>query len=74
MSTKLRTFAAALALSAPLALSSLIAPALADQSILNVSYDPTRELYKAYDDAFAAYWKAPAPRLAPSSTASPPTS
>jgi sulfate transport system substrate-binding protein len=25
---------------------------------LNVSYDPTRELYKAYDEAFASYWKA----------------
>ena len=29
----------------------------ADTTILNVSYDPTRELYKAYDEAFAAYWK-----------------
>ncbi len=29
----------------------------ADISLLNVSYDPTRELYKAYDEAFAAYWK-----------------
>jgi sulfate transport system substrate-binding protein len=26
--------------------------------LLNVSYDPTRELYKAYDAAFAAHWKA----------------
>jgi sulfate transport system substrate-binding protein len=32
-------------------------PSLADQSILNVSYDPTRELYKAYDKVFAAYWR-----------------
>ncbi|TIO49142.1 MAG: sulfate ABC transporter substrate-binding protein, partial [Mesorhizobium sp.] len=24
----------------------------------NVSYDPTRELYKAYDEAFTAHWKA----------------
>ncbi|MGB3900093.1 MAG: sulfate ABC transporter substrate-binding protein [Mesorhizobium sp.] len=32
--------------------------AFADTTILNVSYDPTRELYKAYDEAFAAYWKA----------------
>ena len=31
--------------------------AFADTTILNVSYDPTRELYKAYDAAFAAYWK-----------------
>jgi sulfate transport system substrate-binding protein len=27
-------------------------------SLLNVSYDPTRELFKAYDSAFARYWKA----------------
>jgi sulfate transport system substrate-binding protein len=32
--------------------------AFADTTILNVSYDPTRELYKAYDEAFAAHWKA----------------
>ena len=32
-------------------------PGLAQQTLLNVSYDPTRELYKAYDAAFAAYWK-----------------
>jgi sulfate/thiosulfate transport system substrate-binding protein len=25
--------------------------------ILNVSYDPTRELYQEYDKAFTAYWK-----------------
>ena len=30
----------------------------ADVTILNVSYDPTRELYKEYNDAFTAYWKA----------------
>jgi sulfate/thiosulfate-binding protein len=29
----------------------------ADQTLLNVSYDPTRELYKAIDAAFAADWK-----------------
>lgn len=28
-----------------------------DVSILNVSYDPTRELYVSYNDAFAKYWK-----------------
>jgi sulfate transport system substrate-binding protein len=27
-------------------------------SLLNVSYDPTRELYEDYNKAFAAYWKA----------------
>ena len=29
----------------------------ADQSLLNVSYDPTREFYKAYDQLFAEHWK-----------------
>ena len=28
------------------------------QEILNVSYDPTRELYREFDAAFAAHWKA----------------
>ncbi len=32
--------------------------AFADTTILNVSYDPTRELYKEFNDAFAAKWKA----------------
>src|SRR3954464_9823948 len=26
--------------------------------LLNISYDPTRELYKEYNAAFAKYWKA----------------
>ena len=30
----------------------------ADISLLNVSYDPTRELYKEYNPVFAKYWKA----------------
>ena len=34
------------------------AVAVADTTLLNVSYDPTRELYKAIDEAFAADWKA----------------
>jgi sulfate/thiosulfate transport system substrate-binding protein len=29
-----------------------------DIKLLNVSYDPTRELYQDYDAAFARYWKA----------------
>ena len=32
--------------------------AYADVTLLNVSYDPTRELYKAINAAFAADWKA----------------
>jgi sulfate transport system substrate-binding protein len=31
--------------------------AAADTTLLNVSYDPTRELYREYDAAFAADWK-----------------
>ncbi len=31
--------------------------ALADVSLLNVSYDPTRELYQDYNAAFAKHWK-----------------
>lgn len=30
----------------------------AEISLLNVSYDPTRELYQDYNTAFAKYWKA----------------
>jgi sulfate transport system substrate-binding protein len=29
-----------------------------DITVLNVSYDPTRELYQNIDKAFAAQWKA----------------
>src|SRR5512146_1784010 len=29
----------------------------AEIKLLNVSYDPTRELYQEYNTAFAAYWK-----------------
>ena len=32
--------------------------AYADTSLLNVSYDVTRELYKDYNQAFVEYWKA----------------
>jgi len=37
----------------------LLAPAaFADATLLNVSYDPTRELYADYNQAFAKYWEA----------------
>jgi sulfate/thiosulfate transport system substrate-binding protein len=37
----------------------LLAPAaLADTTLLNVSYDPTRELYQDFNAAFAKHWKA----------------
>jgi sulfate transport system substrate-binding protein len=40
--------------------SGMIAPTRVDaaQTILNVSYDPTRELYEDFDAAFSKYWKA----------------
>jgi len=50
--TTTRTALAALAL---LAFAAASAPA---QEILNVSYDPTRELYQEVNAAFAAQWKA----------------
>ncbi|AXA94298.1 sulfate ABC transporter substrate-binding protein [Massilia sp. YMA4] len=50
LSKKLTALAAALAL-------SLTAQA-ADISLLNVSYDPTRELYQDVNEAFAKEWKA----------------
>jgi sulfate/thiosulfate transport system substrate-binding protein len=33
------------------------AAAYADATLLNVSYDPTRELYQDFNQAFAGYWK-----------------
>jgi sulfate/thiosulfate transport system substrate-binding protein len=40
------------------ALVAAFAVNAADVTLLNVSYDPTRELYQQYDAAFSAYWKA----------------
>ena len=39
-------------------LSTALSVAHADVTLLNVSYDPTRELYQDYNTAFAKYWKA----------------
>ncbi|MDX2265191.1 MAG: sulfate ABC transporter substrate-binding protein [Hyphomicrobiales bacterium] len=42
-----------------IAAAAIAAPALAaDVTLLNVSYDPTRELYVEFNKAFAAKWKA----------------
>ena len=38
--------------------AALAAPAFAQTTLLNVSYDPTRELYEDFNKAFAANWKA----------------
>ena len=36
----------------------LVANAQADVTLLNASYDPTRELYQDYNAAFAKHWAA----------------
>jgi sulfate transport system substrate-binding protein len=52
-------FRSTLAAGAALILTSIAAGAvLADTTLLNVSYDPTRELYKAINAAFLKDWKA----------------
>lgn len=40
-----------------LALSTAAAAFAADVTLLNVSYDPTRELYADFNKSFASYWK-----------------
>jgi len=42
----------------PLACSLAVAAYAKEIKLLNVSYDPTRELYQDYNAAFARYWKA----------------
>ncbi len=54
--TKLRGLVSAVALTV---LSLGAAPsALQAESLLNVSYDPTRELYREFNEAFTAWWVA----------------
>ena len=50
---RLTTTLAALAL----AFSTATAALATDITLLNVSYDPTRELYSDFNKSFAAYWK-----------------
>jgi sulfate/thiosulfate transport system substrate-binding protein len=48
-----------LAAAAALSIATLAAGAVfADTTLLNVSYDPTRELYKDFNEAFAKDWQA----------------
>jgi sulfate transport system substrate-binding protein len=54
---KLNTIAAAGALAATLIAQPGVVAAK-DIKLLNVSYDPTRELYTEYNAAFVKYWKA----------------
>jgi len=55
--SRLRTLAAAAGLTA-LATLGQTAPALAQTTLLNVSYDPTRELYREVNEAFIEEWVA----------------
>jgi sulfate transport system substrate-binding protein len=43
---------------AGVALATLSTGALADQTLFNVSYDPTRELYENFNAEFVKHWKA----------------
>src|SRR5205823_7679314 len=52
---KLNSFVAPATLAAGLLLAHI---AHADTSLLNVSYDPTRELYQEFNAAFAKHWLA----------------
>ena len=55
MSTSVRIFGvAALSL---LASFAAVPSAMAETTILNVSYDPTRELYKDFNAAFAKHYE-----------------
>ena len=47
-----------LALAVVLAASAFTSAAQAPLTLLNVSYDPTRELYSEFNSAFAKHWKA----------------
>lgn len=61
---RLRGFLAGIAL-ATLGLGAAPAPVSAE-TLLNVSYDPTRELYREFNEAFSAWWVAqgnPAPTI-----------
>jgi sulfate/thiosulfate transport system substrate-binding protein len=52
-----RRGALSLLATAALAIGAHSSGALADTTILNVSYDPTRELYQEFNAAFAEHWK-----------------
>ncbi len=53
---KIKVLIAGLGVSALLA-ATTTASSAADVTLLNVSYDPTRELYADFNKAFAQYWK-----------------
>ena len=42
---------------AALGMAGAVTARAADQTLLNVSYDPTRELYQQFNEAFARHWQ-----------------
>jgi sulfate transport system substrate-binding protein len=55
---KITTMKIFLKILVPLAFSFALVAGAKEIKLLNVSYDPTRELYQDYNTAFASYWKA----------------
>jgi len=53
---RIRHFVSTIA-AAAVAIAISAAPATADKTLLNVSYDPTRELYEEYNALFAKHWQ-----------------
>ena len=58
MTTRRSILSLAFAATVAAGLAGATTAAHAETKLLNVSYDPTRELYVAYNAAFAKYWKA----------------
>ena len=58
MTTRRSILSLAFAATVAAGLAGVATKAHAETKLLNVSYDPTRELYKAYNPLFAKYWKA----------------
>lgn len=57
MSVQFFSKAAATALAAAISLTPLTSAASAQSQLLNVSYDPTRELYREFNAAFTKHWR-----------------
>ncbi|MCW5697021.1 MAG: sulfate ABC transporter substrate-binding protein [Bauldia sp.] len=55
--TKRTIRVASLATAAALSLAAALPAAAQSRELVNVSYDPTRELYRAYGEIFAAQWR-----------------
>src|SRR5882672_12543285 len=58
MDIRMHTFRHTIRVAALLAGLGAFGASAAAQSLLNVSYDPTRELYQDFNAAFVKYWQA----------------